>query len=99
MQRTLFILVSYFFVGLSTILIYTCDLDTLNLSDITIASEKYSSHLVVNNVTGYTVYKCLAENVVGADDATCIITVVNRGKSSYSFIRVKYTVLHIHRST
>ena len=35
----------------------------------------------MNNVTGCTAYKCLAENVVGADDATCIITVVNRGKS------------------
>ena len=78
------------FVGFSAIYIYTW---TMHLSGITIDSGKYRSHLVVNNVTGNTDYKCSAENIVGSDDATCMVTVANIGKTSCRFASVELNTL------
>ena len=54
-------------------------------SGITIVSEKYRSHLVVNNVTGNTKYKCSAENDAGSSYGDCSVIIANLGKTSFTF--------------
>ena len=47
----------------------------------------------MHNVTGNTEYSCFAENDVGSDDASCIVTVTNLGRTSYSFASVELNTL------
>ena len=80
------------FVGFSAILIFTNIF--FYLSDITIVSSNYSSHLVVNNVTGSTKYSCSAKNAVAPTrDAICAVTVTKLGKTSCSFALLKLNTL------
>ena len=81
------------FVGFSAILIFTKTFFSY-LSDITIVSSNYSSHLVVNNVTGSTKYSCSAKNAVAPTrDANCAVTVIKLGKTSCSFALLKLNTL------